>query len=109
MFSFKQCSSGRAIWLALCGTATALWLSELWEVKRQPEAYANLWGSEGPVAGLWYYASEQLYILHLVGLLLWFGAGMLLSLYQGRFNRNLLTGHIFLTALWVVISFCQPE
>lgn len=109
MFSLRQCTFGRAIWLALCGTATALWLSELWDVKTRPEAYAPLWSGEGPVAGVWYYASEQLYTLHLVVLIIWFGCGMLLALYQGRFSRKLLAVHGLLTVLWVLVSLCQPE
>ncbi|HIU16921.1 MAG TPA: hypothetical protein IAB01_00555 [Candidatus Avidesulfovibrio excrementigallinarum] len=109
MFSFKQCSPGRIIWLTLCSLSAALWLSEIWEVKRHPEAYAPLWSGEGPVAGLWYYASEQLYILHLAALALWFGCGMLLSLHKNPIIRKLLPAHVLLSVLWVLVSLCQPE
>lgn len=107
MFSFRHISSGRTIWLMFCSLATALWGSELWTVKTQPGTYTDLWNSEGPVAGVWYYASEQLYTLHLVALLIWFGCGVLLSLYQGPYSKKLLTVHVLLSMLWVIVSLCQ--
>ena len=54
---------------------TIVWVSEVWDVKTAPEKYACLWGGEGPVARLWYYASESLYLLHLVCLIVWFLSG----------------------------------
>lgn len=54
------------IWLLFCCFMTIVWVSEVWDVKTAPEKYACLWGGEGPVARLWYYASERLYLLHLV-------------------------------------------
>ena len=60
------------IWLLFCGFMTIVWMSEVWDVKTAPEKYACLWGGEGPVARLWYYASESLYLLHLACLIVWF-------------------------------------
>ena len=75
----------------------------------RPEAYAFLWGGEGPIAGRWYYASERIYILHLVALLLWFLCGALLSLHQGTRSRKPLIVHMLLTVLWVLVSIASPE
>lgn len=92
----------RTLWLLACGFVVAVSVHEIWSVKAQPEEYARLWGGEGPVAGAWYYASETVYLLHLVGLILWFLAGMLLSLGRGPFRRpKLLVGHAALSLLWL--------
>ena len=64
------------IWLLFCGFMTIVWMSEVWDIKTAPEKYACLWGGEGPVARLWYYASESLYLLHLAYLIVWFLSGI---------------------------------
>jgi hypothetical protein len=79
----------------------ALWIQEIWEVKTEPEKYVHLWSGEGPVAGLWYYASEKIYLFHLVCLIIWFLAGILFCLRQGQFWRKLLFMHFGLSVLWL--------
>ena len=79
----------------------ALWSHEIWLAKTRPEEYAQLWGGEGPVAGVWYYASETVYFLHLAALILWFLAGMVLSLDRRPFKRpKILLAHAVLSLLW---------
>lgn len=86
-----------------------LWLHEIWHVKWHPEEYAPLWGSEGPVAGLWYYASETAYITNLLILLLWFLIGALLCLNRGIFRHpRLLIAHVFLSLLWIIYNLLNP-
>jgi hypothetical protein len=79
-----------------------LWIHEIWRVKTKPELYFFLWGAEGPMAGLWYYASEKIYLLHLAGLIIWFLVGILLCLSQEQFRRKLLFMHFCLSMLWLV-------
>lgn len=92
----------RTLWFLACGFMVILWSQEIWSVKAHPEEYTGLWGGEGPVAGVWYYASESIYFWHMVGLLLWFLAGMLLSLGRGPFRRpRLLVWHAALSVVWL--------
>lgn len=92
------------IWLLFCGFMTALWVSEVWVVKTEPAKYVHLWGGEGPVAGLWYYASERLYVLHLACLIIWFLFGILLCLCQWSFRGKLLLAHFGLSVLWLAVA-----
>ena len=87
------------IWLLFCCVMTILWASELWSVKTGPEKYAYLWGGEGPVAQLWYYASEGLYLLHLACLTVWFLSGIGLCLCRWSSRRKLLLAHFCLSML----------
>ena len=95
----------RALWFLICAGMVALFLREIAEVKNHPEAYASLWGGEGPVAGLWYYFSETVYLLHAAALACWFLAGMIASLGRGRFRSAApLVVHSALSGLWFAFS-----
>lgn len=75
---------------------------EIASVWMHPEAYAPLLGGEGPVAGIWYYASERAFLLHSGLGAVWFLAGMLLCLGRGLFKRpKLLVVHALLTVIWL--------
>lgn len=66
-------------------------------------------GGEGPVAQLWYYASENLYLLHLACLIVWFLSGILLCLCRWSFRTTLLLAHFCLGMLWLaaaLITIC---
>lgn len=97
-------SLGEFIWLLFCGFITMLWVSEVWSVKTEPAKYTHLWGGEGPVVKLWYYASEGLYLLYLVCLIIWFLSGILLCLCQWSFRRKLLLAHFCLSMLWLAAA-----
>lgn len=97
------------IWLLFCGFMTIVWVSEVWNVKTAPEQYACLWGGEGPVAQLWYYASENLYLLHLACLIVWFMSGIWLCVCRWSLKRALLLAHVCLSMLWLtaaLITIC---
>lgn len=95
----------RGLWFLVCALMLALFLHEIAEVKIHPEAYAPLWGGEGPATGLWRYSSETAYLLHAAGLACWFLVGMLVSLGRGRFrNAAPLIVHSALSGLWFVFS-----
>ena len=102
------------IWLLFCGFMTIVWISEVWDVKTAPEKYACLWGGEGPVAQLWYYASESLYLLHLACLIVWFLSGIWLCVCRWTFKRALLLAHVCLSMLWLTAALitncwrCRP-
>ena len=83
---------------------TIVWVSEVWDVKTAPEKYACLWGGEGPVARLWYYASERLYLLHLVCLIVWFLSGVWLCVCRWTLKRALLLAHVCLSMLWLTAA-----
>ena len=102
--ALRRLSFRRFMWLLFCCLMGVLWISAICDVKTEPAEYASLWGGEGPVAGLWYYASESVYLLHLAGLVIWFLAGILLCLSRGRFRRNLLLAHFGLSALWAAVN-----
>lgn len=101
MFSLMKMSPGGFLWFLLCGFMTVLWGSEVWCVKTEPEKYMYLWGGEGPVAHLWYYASESLYVLHLACLVVWFLSGMMLCVCRWSCKKILLRTHVCLTMLWL--------
>lgn len=103
-FSFMKLFSWEFIWLLFCCFMTILWASELWNVKTGPEKYAYLWGGEGPVAQLWYYASEGLYLLHLACLIVWFLSGIGLCLCRWSSRRKLLLAHFCLSMLWLAAA-----
>ena len=109
LFSFLKFPFGELLWLLACGFMVALWGSEVWSVLTGPEKYAPLWGSEGPVAGIWYYASEEYYLLHLAGLIVWFLAGMALSLCNRAYRRKLLLLHCCLSMLWLAAAYMSVE
>ena len=92
------------IWLLFCGFMTIVWMSEVWDVKTAPEKYACLWGGEGPVARLWYYASESLYLLHLACLIVWFLSGIWLCVCRWSLKRALLLAHVCLSMLWLTAA-----
>ena len=95
----------RTLWFLVCALVLALFLHEIAAVKNHPEAYAPLWGGEGPVAGVWRYSSETVYLLHAVVLACWFLAGMFVSLGRGRFRNSApLIVHSALSALWFAFS-----
>ena len=85
------------IWLLFCGFMTIVWVSEVWDVKTAPEKYACLWGGEGPVARLWYYASESLYLLHIVCLIVWFLSGIWLCVCRWSLRACLETSAFIVT------------
>ncbi len=103
IFSFKL-SLGECLWLLVCALMTALWASEVWIVHSEPEEYAYLWGSEGPVANVWYYDSECLYLLHLTILIVWFLSGIWLCLCRWALRRKLLFVHFCLSLLWLATA-----
>lgn len=93
------------LWFLACVFMVVLWGHEIVSVKMRPEEYAYLWGGEGPVAGIWYYASETAYLLHLGLLVLWFLAGIALCLGRGPFNRpKLLLAHALISGLWLAAT-----
>lgn len=92
------------IWLLFCGFMTIVWISEVWDVKTAPGKYACLWGGEGPVAQLWYYASESLYLLHLACLIVWFLSGIWLCVCRWSLKRALLLAHVCLSMLWLTAA-----
>ncbi len=102
--SWMKISPAEVIWLLFCGFMTTLWVSEVWSVKTEPEKYADVWGGEGPVAQVWYYDAECLYVLHLACLIVWFLSGMLLCLCSWSFKRKLLLAHVCLSMLWLVAA-----
>ena len=87
----------------------ALWGNEVWSVLTEPEKYASLWGGEGSVAGIWYYASEEYYLLHLVCLIVWFLAGIVLYLCKRACRRKLLLLHCCLSMLWLAAAYMPVE
>lgn len=103
-FSFIKIFSWECIWLLFCGFMTILWTSEVCSVKTEPEKYACLWGGEGPVARLWYHASEGLYLLHLACLILWFLSGIGLCVCRWPSRRKLLLAHFCLSMLWLAAA-----
>ena len=108
-FSFLKLPPGELLWLLACGFMVALWGGEVWSVVIEPEKYASLWGGEGPVAGVWYYASKELYLFHLVCLIVWFLAGMALCLCKWVYRRKLLPVHCCLSLLWLAASYIAVE
>ena len=92
----------RPIWLLFCSFMVVLMSHEIWQVKTRPAEYAFLWGSEGPVAGLWWYASERAYLLLLVGEIILFLAGIWLCLSRMPFRTKLLSAHLGLSVLWII-------
>lgn len=96
--------SWESLWLLFCSFMTMLWLSEVWNVKTKPERYVSLWGGEGPVAQLWYYTSEDLYLLHLACLIVWFLSGIWLCVCRWSFKRTLLLVHFCLSMLWLAAA-----
>ena len=93
----------RGLWCLICGFMVVLWGQDFLAVTSYPEKYP--FGVEGPVAGIWFYASERLYRLHLALLLLWFSVGILMCLGRASFRRwKLLPAHIGLTALWFIAA-----
>ena len=92
------------IWLLFCCFMTIVWMSEVWDVKTAPEKYACLWGGEGPVARLWYYASESLYLLHLACLIVWFLSGIWLCVCRCSLKRALLLANVCLSMLWLTAA-----
>jgi hypothetical protein len=99
-FSCKKYSFTHVIWILFCGFMVALWISEIWSVATRPEEYAFLWGSE-----VWYYASESVYLFHLLVLIIWFSAGILLSLLRGPLRWKLLITHVILSMLWLMLAY----
>lgn len=97
-------SLGAWLWLLFCAFMTALWASEVWSVLSEPEEYASLWGAEGPVANVWYYGSEYLYLLHLAGLIVWFLSGIWLCLCRWSVRRTLLFAHFCVSMLWLAAA-----
>ena len=104
IFSFLKLPFGELLWLLACCFMVALWGSDVWSVLTEPEKYAPLWGGEGPVAQLWYYASEGLYLLHLACLIVWFLSGIGLCLCRWSSRRKLLLAHFCLSMLWLAAA-----
>ena len=61
----------RILWALVCVAMCVLFASEIAAVKMRPEDHAPLWGGEGPVPGVWYCASERIYLLHALALAAW--------------------------------------
>lgn len=91
---------GRLLWFLVCGFMVVLWFEEIGQVRIKPDQYASLWGSEGPAGGLWYYASEPVYLFHLVCLVIWFLCGMFLCLSSRPRVRKFLPAHFALSLMW---------
>lgn len=83
----------------------ALFASDIAAVTMRPEDCAPLWGGEGPVAGVWYYASERVYLLRALALAAWFLAGVF-ACSRGKPLRNnrFLIVHMALSGLWFAFS-----
>ena len=92
------------IWLLFCDFMTIVWMSEVWNIKTAPELYACLWDGEGPVPQLWYYASENLYLLHLACLFAWFVSGIWLCVCRWSLKRAWLLAHVCLSMLWLTAA-----
>ncbi len=109
IFFFLKLPPGELLWLSACGFMVALWGGEVWSVLTEPEKYAFLWGGEGPVAGVWHYASEDRYLFHLVCLIVWFLAGMALCLCKRACRRKLLLLHCCLSMLWLAAVYIPVD
>lgn len=109
IFSFLKLPFGELLWLLACCFMVALWGSDVWSVITEPEKYAPLWGGEGPVAGVWCYASEGRYLFHLVCLIVWFLAGVALALCNRACRRKLLLLHCCLSMLWLAVAYIPVE
>lgn len=109
IFSFLKLPFGELLWLLACCFMVALWGSDVWSVLTEPEKYAPLWGGEGPVAGVWYYASEGRYLFHLACLIVWFLAGVALALCNRACRRKLLLLHCCLSMLWLAAAYIPVE
>lgn len=93
----------RVLWFLFCGLLFLTAVHEIWSVNIHPEEYVYLWGAEGPIAGIGFYASEAAYLIHEAILLLWFLCGMMLCI--PRLNRfNLLIVHFVLSLLWMSVN-----
>lgn len=96
----------RLLWLLVCGFMAVLCLEEIWQVKTDSEPYACLWGSEGPAGGLWYYASESVYLFHLACLAIWFLCGMFLCLSSRPRAGKFVSAHFAVSLMWVGTCMC---
>ncbi len=95
----------RILWALVCVAMCALFASEIAAMKMRPEDYAALWAGEGPAAGVWYYASERIYLLHASALAAWFLAGVFACLRGKPLRDNrLLIVHMALSGLWLAVS-----
>ena len=95
----------RILWALVCIAMCALFASEIAAVKMRPEDYAPLRGGEGPVAGVWYYASERGYPLYASALAVWFLAGVVACLCGKPLRNNyLLIVHMALSGLRFALS-----
>ena len=103
--AFRRSSISRIVWALVCVAMCALFASEIAAVKMYPADYAPLWGGESPVPGVWYYASERIYLLHALALAAWFLAGAFTCLRGKPFRDNhLLIVHMALSGLWFAVS-----
>ena len=96
----------RRVWLLWCCFMVIGALVEGWIVWHDPGGY--YFGGQGPIAGLWYYASAQAYgtMLALVGG--WYSAGALLCFRKGVVARVLLIVHAALSMLLLLVAM-SPE
>jgi hypothetical protein len=93
----------KAIWGSVCLFGIILFIEDFYQALNHPGIYP--FGSEGPVGGIWYYKTQELYLYFVVIMLCWFAVGLLLCLLQHKF-RYLKWGiavHCFLTLLRILI------
>ncbi|MDR2042547.1 MAG: hypothetical protein LBP98_09590 [Tannerella sp.] len=93
----------KAIWGSFCLFGATLFVEDFYQAVNHPEVYP--FGAEGPVAGIWYYKTQELYLWFAIILVCWCAVGLLLCLLQHKFRyfKWGITVHCFLTLLYILI------
>jgi hypothetical protein len=93
----------KVIWGSFCLFGITLFVEDFYHALNHPEVYP--FGAEGPVAGIWYYKTQELYLWSAIILVCWFAVGLLLCLLQHKFRylKWWITAHCFLTLLYILI------
>ena len=99
----------KAIWGICCLFGVILFVEDFYQALKHPELY--YFGSEGPVAGLWYYETQASYLWSAVMLVCWFAAGFLLCVLQHKFKilKWGIIAHCVLTLLYMLIIHMTME
>ena len=93
----------KVIWGGFCLFGIILFVWDFYLAFNQPELYP--FGTEGPVACLWYYKTQKAYLWSAVISVCWFAAGFLFCLLQHKFRllKWGITAHCLLTLLFILL------
>ena len=97
----------KGIWGSFCVFGIILFCEDFYQALQHPELYPL--GAEGPIAGIWHYRTQELYLLFGMILVFWFVAGFLLCLLHHKYQHLKwgIIAHCFLTLLYILIASVQ--